>query len=109
MTLKERIALIFDVFSRRERARGQQYKPDDISARVRAHVILFYRDFVNGRNRPYSSEDYTYDFWEQMHNKLEHLHGRVHLSNTLTANPGEDVLEFVQSCNADEFFDFIEL
>ena len=54
-------------------------------------------------------DDYTDYFWEQMHNKLEHLYGRVHLSKMATTIPGEDVLAFLQSCNADEFFDFVEL
>ena len=99
----------FDVFSRREKARGRQYRPDEISSKVRAHIILFYRDFVNGRLRSRPMDDYTDYFWEQMHNKLEHLYGRVHLSKMATANPGEDVLAFLQSCNADEFFDFVEL
>ena len=109
MTLKERIARILDVFSQRERASGRLYKPDDISGKVRAQIILFYRDFVNGQLRSHYQGDYTYPFWEQMHNKLQHLHGRLFLSSLNTTDPGPDVFAFLNKCNIDEFFDFIEL
>ena len=109
MSLMERLVSNFDVFSRRERARGQRYKPDEITAKVRAHFMLFYRDLVNGELRSHSHEDYTYPFWEQMHNKLQHLYGRVYLSNLSIRIPGADVVEFLQRCNPEEFFDFIEL
>ena len=109
MSLRERLKSIFDVYSRRNPPRDRRHKSDEVSAKVRAQIILFYRDLVSGRWGTYSHENHTYEFWEQMHNKLEHLHGRVYLSDLVTTNPGEDVFEFLQRCNSDEFFDFIEL
>lgn len=109
MSLKGRLVSTFDVFSRREKARGRRYKPDEITAKVRAHFILFYRDFVNGRLRSRPQDDYSHFFWEQMHNKLQHLYGRVYLSNLQTTDPGQDVIAHLLGCNSDEFFDFVEL
>ena len=44
-----------------------------------------------------------------MHNRLEHLYGRLNLSGVQVSSATEDLNIFLQQCNTDEFFDFIEL
>lgn len=112
MTLKNRLTSILDVFSRRSAPRGQGHKPDEMSERLRNRLLLLYRDVISGQwnANPWSSpENHTSDFWEQMHNALEHLHGRVRLSKAQAQTPIEDALAFLLRCDAEEFFDFIEL
>ena len=83
MLLKDRLKSIFDVFSRREATRDP-HKPDDIPKRLRNRILLLYRDVVSGSGqweRGRFAEDHTFKFWSQMHNSLEHLHGRLWLSD----------------------------
>lgn len=83
MTLKKRLASIHDVFSRRSQSRGAGYPPDEISGRVRHGILLLYRDLVSGRwkDQPWAAvgNDHTHEFWEEMHNSLQHLHRRPQL------------------------------
>ena len=61
------------------------------------------------------AENHTSEFWSQMHNSLEHLHGRPWLSDAGEQYRGmpdchtADALWFLLGCRANEFFDFIEL
>jgi hypothetical protein len=116
MSLKDRLTSVFDVFSRRGAARaprGTAYKPDQISERLRNRIVILYRDVMSGQwptNGWATSENRTGEFWQQVHNALEHLHGRVRLApNVETNSLIEDAHAFVQHCSAEEFFDFLEL
>lgn len=113
MPLKDQLSSILDVFSRRQTPRGQGYKPDEIPEKLRNRILLLLRDLVSGKwptDRWDSRGDYTHEFWEDMHNKLQHLHGRPKLSDdTRAREPWEDTLGFALSCKAPEFFDFLEL
>jgi hypothetical protein len=113
MPLKDQLNSILDVFSRRQAPRGQGYKPDELSERLRNRILLLLREVFSGKwpaDRWHSPGDYTREFWEDMHNKLQHLHGRPKLSpDPLALQPWEDVLGFALSCSASEFLDFVEL
>jgi hypothetical protein len=113
MSLKDQLDSILDVFSRRHPPRGQGYKPDEISELLRNRILLLLREVFSGKwpaDRWHSPGDYTREFWEDMHNKLQHLHGRPKLTNDpREREPWEDTLGFALSCTAPEFFDFIEL
>jgi hypothetical protein len=103
---------IRDVFSVRHAARGQGYKPDWISERLRQRVLMLYADVLSGRmNRfdPYSQEDHWLEFLEEMHQTMRHLYGRPVLSRARPNSAREDVLAFLLDCSPSEFFDFIEL
>lgn len=108
--IKDRLRLIFDVFSRRHS--GRAYEPDRVSETVRNKVLLLCRDVFSGRWRePWSSPgDYTQTFWEEIHRSLQYLHGRPKLSQAPEARtPWDDVLYFLLRCEPHEFLDFVEL
>ena len=116
MVFTDRLKSIFDVFSRREAARDPLYKADDIPERLRSRILLLYRDVLSGQWQEGWIDDgsNTSEFWAQMHNSLEHLHGRPWLSDVVyRGNPVDDAvtdaIAFLQKCTANEFFDFIEL
>lgn len=112
MSLKDRLTSILDVVSRRPRPTGQGYKPDEAPERLRNRILLLLRDLLSGKWQVGWSNpgDCTREFWEDMHNQLQHLYGRPVLSATQRfSNPFEDSLEFALSCPAVEFLDFVEL
>lgn len=52
---------------------------------------------------------YLTEFWEQVHQKLEYLHGTPVLSpNQNPSTRSVDVLGFLMSCDSDSFLDFVE-
>ena len=53
------------------------FRSDDISERLRNRILLLYRDVISGQWS--RAGDYTFEFWSQMHNSLEHLYGRPQL------------------------------
>lgn len=107
MSYKEHLISIFDVFSRRQRSSNQSYESDGISERTRNRILLLYRDIVSGQWS--RGGDYTFEFWSEMHNALEHLYGRPKLYDRVMGDHVEDALIFLMNCNTDEFFDFLEL
>jgi hypothetical protein len=65
MSLKSQLQRIWDTFSVR---RGADYKPAEISDRLRARILMLYVDVIAGRmtTNPYSSSahhDYSSEFW----------------------------------------------
>ncbi len=112
MSLKERLTGIFDVFSRRTASRVAISKADALSERARRRILLLYRDVVAGEwqaNTWSSAGNYTQEFWREIHNALEHLYGRAHLSTKSTQTLVDDAVAFVLKCSTEEFFDFVEL
>ena len=107
MSYKEHLMSIFDVFSRRQRSHNRSCEPDDISEQLRKRILLLYRDVVSGQWR--RAGNYTFEFWAQMHNSLEHLYGRPKLYERTGGNHVDDALAFLLNCDTNEFFDFIEL
>lgn len=112
MSIKDRLASIYDVFSRRSAARGQGYKPDEIPERWRNRLMLLYGEVLSGHwtdNAWSSPGDHRQEFWLEMHRMLQHLYGRPKLSQAKVGTPIEDTVAFVQSCEPVHLFDFIEL
>ena len=112
MALKDRLSSILDVFSKRQTPRPG-YPPDAISERLRNRILLLLREVFSGKwpgDGWRSQSDHLAEYWDDMHNKLQHLHGRVKLSDDpRERTPFEDVLGFALSCSPAEFFDFVEL
>ena len=109
MSIRERLASIFDVFSRRESS--DDHPPDDMSERLRTRILMLYRDLISGQGSWSSTKSRhdRHDFWGQIHNKLQHLYGQPWLTNQSRPNPIEDTEAFLMTCSVSEFFDFIEL
>lgn len=107
MSYREYLKSIFDVFSQRQKSRNQSHGSDHISEKLRNRILLLYRDIVSGQWSGIGG--YTYEFWSQIHNALQHLYGRLKLSKEVTGNDIDDTVAFLMSCEAKEFFDFIEL
>ncbi len=101
MTLRDRIVSIFDVHSRR-RSRGESKY--EIPHQLRMRILFLYRDVSAD-----DSQVGTHEFLRQMHSSLEYLLGRSNLSNKYSQNTADDVWFFLQTCETNEFFDFLEL
>lgn len=109
-SFKEKLNALFDVFSLRKQLGGEEYRPDKISDKFRTRILLLYREIISGQGRTYFEKGHP--FWSQMLNSLQNLYGRFNLSDDFTPNNvAEDayVFYFLQTCTADNFFDFIEL
>jgi hypothetical protein len=90
----------FDVFSRRSAASSEPRA--GITDTLRNRVILLCRDLIGPTG-------YAENFWEEIHQKLEYLHGTPVL--VPRANPrhrADDVLHFLAQCDSQHFLDFIE-
>jgi hypothetical protein len=110
--IKDRLKFIWDVFSRRDAQRPQGYKPDVISNPLRNRIFLLFRDVLSGKwtDGAFASPgNHTREFWEEMHDSLQHLYGRIELSVAPAESRVADALAFVAACEPAEFFDFLEL
>ncbi len=108
MPLKHRLTKVYDVFSLRQVSGESNYKIDKVSDRLRRRVLLLFRDVVSGRWGQGDAAT-AHEFWQDMHNSLQHLYGRPNLSRLSTNSAMDDAIEFLLGCSTDEFFDFIEL
>lgn len=111
MSLKDQLLSIFDSYSVRTKTRGKGYPADTLDEKTRNRILLVIRDLMVGKNRSpgIQSGDHTATFWEDIHNRLQHLYGRPKLSdNEHERDSFRDGLGFVLSCKPPEFFDFLE-
>lgn len=91
---------IFDVFSRRPRPSYEPPRP--ITRGFRNRVLLLCRDVIGPTG-------YISEFWEQIHQKLEYLHGTPVLApESRSSDRVEDVLHYLEACDSDHFLDFVE-
>src|SRR5262249_6446343 len=105
-----KLADIFNVFSRREKARGRPVKP--LTEKFRNKVMLLCRDGLSGVHEEYNRfqlQDRTLDFWLEMHRKFQYLLGRGKLSRRPARDEMEDAFHFLAECSDGEFLDFIEM
>ncbi len=98
---------IFNVFSRRDKPLEPFVY--EVPITLRNKVLLFCRDtFSNSRNG-WSGQDYTRDFWDEVHQALLYRHGRLQLiQNGSPQSRAEDAINFLLTCKDDEFLDFVE-
>lgn len=98
---------IFNVFSRQNReSEPFMYK---VPTTLRNKILLFCRDVFSGNRHKLSRQDYTGEFWDEVHQALLYRHGRLQLIEE--GNPQskvEDAVRFLLSCKDDEFLDFVE-
>lgn len=99
---------IFDVFSRRPKAR--KVEPAIVPESTRNRVFLWCVDIFSNKRSYSGYGDYTGEFWSEIHRTLQYRHGRVQLSDSRVRpqSPGEDAITFLHSCSAPEFLDFLE-
>ena len=91
---------IFEVFSRRRTS--VEDSPTPVSEGLRNRVLLLCRDVIG-------KTGYLAQFWEQIHQKLEYLHGTPVLSPEIrTSSQADDVINFLVGCESDHFLDFVE-
>jgi hypothetical protein len=99
----EAMKSLFEVFSHRRKPAHS--KPLPITAAFRNRVFLLCRD-------TFSVSEWGGDgmeFWKQIHQKFQYLHGSVVLTTTSSPRDAvEDTLAFLQSCSSDHFLDFLE-
>lgn len=102
-----KFSTIFDVFSKRNNAvEPYSYR---VQPTLRNKVLLLCRDTFNGSRSSSSGNDYTAEFWKEIHQRLLYLHGRLRLvEDHSIQNEVEDTISYLLRCNDDEFLDFIE-
>ena len=101
-----RLEAIFNVFSRRHVTKPTAAKP--LTPEFRNRALMLCRDTFS----PNESNHYTDtlgSFWLEIHQKLQYVHGRPHLSATNVTDQIEDAHLFLQKCDDEHFFDFLEL
>lgn len=98
---------IFDVFSRRNKqAEPFVYKAPTT---LRKKVLLFCRDVFSNSRTGWGGQDYTGEFWDEIHQTLLYRHGRFQLvENGNPQSRAEDAINFLLNCKDEEFLDFVE-
>jgi hypothetical protein len=104
----------FNVFSRRDKkASGAAAQPvparknirGDLPVSFRNRVLMLCRDIFAGSE----NGDYSGEFWDEIHQKLQYLHGSPRLSNDqIHQTTAYDAIEFLLRCPDDQFLDFVE-
>lgn len=94
---------LFNVFSRRIDTTVPQVEP--VTTELRNRVTFLCRDIFSNAQ----TGDYVMEFWTEMHNRLEYLHGAPELApESYPQNRAEDALYFVRQCSSEHFLDFVE-
>ena len=87
---------LFNVFSNRPQPSTKADK--SLTVEFRNRIIFLCRDTFYGP-----------DFWREIHQKLQYIHGQQFLSAGRSPNPVEDVGNFFGKCSDEHFLDFVEL
>lgn len=91
---------VFDVFSRRWTPIGDSMVP--VTPSFRNRVILLCSDTIEPTG-------YTAEFWAQVHQKLQYLHGTPVLTREgRISRRADDTLRFLAECESEYFLDFVE-
>ncbi len=91
---------IFGVFSRRQSDGARHLRP--VGDTFRSRVVLLIRDVIR-------SDRGASDFWKEVHQKFQYLHGTTLLSpDKRPSNEVEDVLQYLETCDSTHFLDFVE-
>lgn len=102
-----KIGDIFDVFSRRNKP--AQELGYSVPKTVRARILMLCRDVVASDHLNSGNQNYSQEFWTEIHQRLLYQHGRVRLTQepALQSVP-EELGQFLVSCGDEEFLDFVE-
>ena len=104
---------IYDTYSSRKSSTSSNDLPETIPASFRNRVLMFWDDFQQGTLPMAGSFAYNHygleTFWQEMGQTLRHRYGRPALSPRSTLDPVTDLSNHLNSCNAEEFFDFLEM
>ena len=97
---------IFGVFSKRSEASDRAVRP--LTSEFKSRVLLLcnttFSDYIHRPNYPTIRE-----FWEDIHTKLQYLHGRPTLTGKRVASVAEDAINFLLQCSDEHFLDFVEM
>lgn len=99
---------IFDVFTRRNRARSESHA--EVPATTRKRILLWCSDVFSNSRSSYGHGDYTASFWEEIHRFLQFRHGEFQLSSPqhLEWSRADDARSFLLVCPGEAFIDFLE-
>lgn len=102
-----KLSQIFDVFSRREKQPAPIIRT--VPTTLRNRVFLWCARTFSNRESYWGGEDYTHEFWAEIHEALRMRHGRLQLTpEVYSKSPLEDAANFLLNCKDEEFLDFIE-
>lgn len=113
MQLKERFERLYGSFSlRRQHATAATDDLAPLPTSFRNRVLLFWRDLIAGTpamTANFGHDQYLQSFWSEMHNDLQHLYGLPYLRNPRASDVVDgDLIPFLNTCETDQFFDFME-
>ena len=103
-----RFSRIFDVFSRRaESPSGSRH---DISETFRNRTLLWCSEVFSNSRSAYGKNNYSSDFWEEIHRFLQYRLGRIQLSNSHhpPTSPVKEAITYLAGCPGETFLDFLE-
>jgi hypothetical protein len=100
-----KISSIFNVFSKRNKQVDTLlYQIPNTS---RNKIILFCQDVFSNKRSEWDGQNYTIEFWNEIHQTLLYRHGQFKLSNNSLSNT-EDSVKYLLTCEDSYFLDFIE-
>lgn len=99
---------LFDVFSRRPHPRPSE--PLVVSEAARKRIFLFCNDVFGNVRAQYATGSYVEEFWREIHKRFQFRHGEIWLTAHGQRHQSviEDAIQFVMSCDAEHFLDFLE-
>lgn len=97
---------IFDVFSRRPRPTEEPLP--EVSGTFRNRVLMWCPEVFGNRQSEGFGQDFTHDFWTEIHRTLRYRKASFQLSEEYTGSPAEDAIRFLLACSTENFLDFLE-
>jgi len=81
-----------------------------VSEEARKRIFLFCNDVFGNVRAPNATGGYVEDFWREVHKRLQFRHGDIWLTDHGKRHQSviEDAIQFVMSCAAEHFLDFLE-
>ena len=97
---------VFNVFSKRT----QEAVPliQDTSITLRTKILIYCQDVFNNSLSFHDNGDFTNEFWNEIHHTFQYRHGKTQLTDGYLKSRKQDIMEFLRTCEDENFFDFIE-